>query len=197
MKDSKKNIDPGDGLVPPGPLSGGISTMKVAVRPPDIPAMEKISDLLVRMNRRGFNFPGGTSLFIRSIDGFIQFRDMSGSNISENSLLRVIEFDPSRGTFIVSGENEADITTEMAWYSLKALEEVNVLLFFPTSGEQAGMPEDVPRENRIKRMLTLARSLKESESLDLFGYRILKSRTLEEMESILVEIIEKDQSRSQ
>jgi hypothetical protein len=197
----QKEIDRGEGLTPPGPLSGSISTMKVAVRPPDIPTMDRVSDLVGRLKKKGEEIPPGSNLCIRVIDGFIQFKLLTDGIIPPSSVLRVIEHDPSRGTFMVSGEGRADIVTEMAWYSFRAMPDYHVLLFIDKGEEKVNKREHkgtgVERHNRIEEMLDLAKKLNEEETAERFGYKILKSRTLEDVSRISLKEAIGDQLKSQ
>lgn len=201
MKRDLMKMDPGQGLAPPGPLSLRSSTMKVAVRPPDIPIMDKISELMGILKEKGIVMPSASSICIRSIDGFIQFKVLTEKEIPPSSVLRVIEFDPSRGTFIVSGDVDADLVTEMAWYVLKALPDIHLLLFIPLQGEevdkdQSSLPMD--KEGRIRMMLDLASRLKEKDRVEIHGYEIIEGRTMDELKNSVIRYkLDKDQSISQ
>ncbi len=200
MKRDIMKLDPGQGLAPPGPLSLNNSTMKVAVRPPDIPVMDRMSELMESIKEKGVVIPSASSICMRSIDGFIQFKVLTEKEIPPSSVLRVIEFDPSRGTFIVSGDVDADLVTEMAWYVLKALPDIHLLLFIPLQGGEVDPNKSLPmdREGRIRMMLDLASLLKDKDRVEFHDYEIIEGRTMDELKNSIIRYkLENDQSKSQ
>ncbi len=187
-------VEPGKGLQLPGPLTGQISTLKVGIRPPDLPLIEKIRDLLREVEESGGTVPGGSSLSIRTIDGFVQIKDLKNISMDIGATVRVIEHDPSRGTFLVGGDGEADLITEISWYVLRALPGVHVLLFIPNDNGPLDTPRD--RSKRISQMLDVARMVKEEDEVILNGLKIVKLSSLKELKDAS-SLRSNDHSRSQ
>lgn len=193
MAEKKENYGPDDGLAQPGPLSRGLSTMKVGFRPPDIPLMEKVAASIKDIKGSGGEVPSGSRLVIRSIDGFIQFRDLEKMDMDRSKTLRIIEFDPSRGTFLTSGEGKADVISEASWYILKTLRDQHVLFIFPDEKERTELPEE--RKMRTMKFLDLSSSVFQKQDVSAMGYRFLRFATLDEMSAS--PIFREIQSKSQ
>ena len=187
-------MEPGKGLQLPGPLTGQISTLKVGIRPPDLPLIERIRDLVKEVEESGGTIPGGSSLSIRSIDGFIQIKDLKNISMDTGATVRVIEHDPSRGTFLVGGDGEADLITEISWYVLRALPDVHVLLFIPYGDGSLDLSKD--RSKRISQMLDVARLVKEEDEVILKGLKIVKLISLKELKDVS-SLRSSDHSKSQ
>jgi hypothetical protein len=162
--------------------------MKVGMRPPDIPLIDKIEEIISEVKERGGAIPGGSSLSMRSMEGFVQIRNLDLRSINNDSILRVIEHDPSRGTFLIGGDGEADITTEISWYVLRAIPSVDVLLFVPKSNvegnddeiDEVGGPPRA-RSARIDMMLRTAAEIKESDEVIIFGMIVRALNSLSEI----------------
>ncbi len=193
MENKPLKIKPGDGLAPQGPLSRQLSSMKVGVRPPDIPMIEKVGSTLDRLKKKGSEIPKGSALVIRSIDGFIHFKDLTGNDLRMTPILRIIEFDPSRGTFLTSGEGEADVISEASWYVLKVLKDQHILLVIPEEGSSVELSKE--SEMRTRTFLDLSSRLFGENEVTSLGYRFHKFATLEELENFKGLIV--DHSKSQ
>ena len=193
MADNRERIGTEDGLTLQGPLSGSISTMKVGVRPPDIPLIEKVEALIDDVRKGGGVIPDGSELVIRSIDGFVQFKDLKNRDLMSSEILTIIEFDPSRGTFLTSGEGKADLVSEASWYIMKALTDHHILFMFKEEGSTGEIPEESRSRSRV--FLDVASRVFKGNDVSGLGYRILKFRTLDEFASS--KIFETDHSKSQ
>lgn len=186
-----------DGLQKKGPLTGGISSIKVGVRPPDIPLIDHVQGLVGDLEKAGGKVPGGSSLATRSLDGFIQFPDLSARPIRPESVIRVIEFDPVRSVFLIGGDGEADLCSEISWYVLKAVPNLDAVLFLPDGGGSSKLPED--RDSRIDLMLGIAKLAKDGRMASSAGYTIIGLSKIDDLVrlDILYEKGSDDHSKSQ
>ncbi len=61
MDKNDAQINPDDGLKLQGPLTGQISTIKVGIRPPDLPLIDRIETALREVKKKGGIIPSGSS----------------------------------------------------------------------------------------------------------------------------------------
>ncbi|MBN1389511.1 MAG: hypothetical protein JXA22_02600 [Candidatus Thermoplasmatota archaeon] len=131
------------GLSDETPLGARIGRVKVAVRPPDPVLMEKISEKFKEMSSNGVKIPRGSSLAVRSIDGFYYLRD-AGYSMKDplSDVVSVVNYDPVRRTFILSGNGEVDDGGELFWFAFEAFPEDNVLFHVPEDPQGLVAPDD-------------------------------------------------------
>ena len=142
------------GLKDQTPLGGRIGVVKVAVRPPDPLLMERIADGLDEVISRGVKIPGGSSMAVRSIDGFYYIRKLQGSvRGSEPGVVSVVNYDPVRRTFILSGSGEVDDAGELFWFAFEAFVEDSVLFLDPGENGPFCLPDGL--KGRVSKNLNI------------------------------------------
>ncbi len=196
---NRKTLGPGEGLELPGPLSTELGTIKVGVRPPDIPLIERMEELISTVKDSGVDIPAGTSVAIRSFEGFVYFGDISRTPIEDSTVLRVIEYDPMRGTFLVGGDGRADRGTEICWYVLRALPDIHVVLVERKGKESdsGGMERLVGKEEHVRSMVNIAAALRERGHAEYDPFTIRGFATLDSLEKYMMKRGNDVQSRSQ
>ncbi|MBN1538942.1 MAG: hypothetical protein JW939_02270 [Candidatus Thermoplasmatota archaeon] len=180
MDQDKNGMDASSGLSGDTPLGSRIGGVKVAVRPPDPILMERLSKNLRDLASKGVKVPDGSSLAVRSIDGFYYFRDlMASSRDPASGVVSIVNYDPVRRTFILSGNGEVDERCELFWFAFEAFREDHVL--FHSSGDL--YPDSRPEllEERISFNIGILQKWKEQNPLKEGTVFLSRGRTLHSM----------------
>ncbi|MGA1793470.1 MAG: hypothetical protein ACMUHM_05930 [Thermoplasmatota archaeon] len=197
MEHKGVDIEGTDGLSDHTPLGSRIGRVKVAVRPPDPVLLEKLQTGIMELSERGVKVPEGSSMAVRSIDGFYYIPDLTGSlGTPDPEIVSIINYDPVRRTFILSGNGSVDDTTELFWFAFEAFGKDHVLFKGGIAGGVYRSPDDL--DQRLEFNLGILRSWKESNTLrsdDRFLWRGPDLQALFEM--IETEYANGDQSMSQ
>jgi len=148
------------GLADNTPLGARIGMVKVAIRPPDPILLDRLQVGIKELKEKGIHLPESSSLAIRSIDGFYYFRDLKETpGRSDNDLVSIVNYDPVRRTFILSGNGDVDDTGELFWFAFEAFESDHVLFREGMGGADFHSPDDMGQ--RVEMNLGILRSWKE------------------------------------
>jgi len=160
MERKEAGIARTDGLVDNTPLGARIGIVKVAIRPPDPMLLEKIQTGLKELKDKGIVLPESASMAVRSIDGFYYFRDLKASmGPSEADLVSIVNYDPVRRTFILSGNGTVDDVGELFWFAFEAFDNDHVLFREGKGETHFRSPDDM--DQRVEMNLGILRSWKE------------------------------------
>lgn len=144
MEDGKEHAMTGDGLSTDMPLGSRIGRVQVAVRPPDPVLIERITDRLKEIKGKGISIPDGASLAVRSVDGFYYIRSLNKIDLNlEPDIVSIVNYDPVRRTFILSGNGELDDVCEFFWYAFEAFSTDMILFHSNTSGDKFKAPDQM------------------------------------------------------
>jgi len=171
----------GGGLDLMGPLSRTIPVIKVAFRPQSRLLEEKVRNVIVRLKDEGVTFGQGSFASVRTMEGFCHFPDIvalirEGSELESRSFT-VIDHDPSRRTFCISGEGEGSTALEISWFCLRAFPEDVLVIGSPDENEKDDhVPEGV--QERLDHYLGMLRAWKGSRTIASSGYALYRGQDL-------------------
>jgi hypothetical protein len=144
MVDKKGPLSSKDGLTDHTPLGSRIGRVQVAVRPPDPVLVEKLQEGLKEISRSGPDLPGNSSLAVRSVDGFYFIRSLDALISSvQPEMVSVVNYDPARRTFILSGKGEVNDLCELFWYAFEAFTTDSILFHDRGSGGDLQAPDQM------------------------------------------------------
>lgn len=195
--DEGKNELSGDGFAPVGPFKGRPTFIRSAMRPVDPRISIRIDDLVRSLKRGGLSGGIRISLGIRSLDGFYTNRAESNLlDIRGEGMIDIINFDPVREVFMVSGEGRADISAELLWFGLEAFPDDFILCITQVDG---GWPMNIPEksDDRIEWSLDILRKWKKKRISTIGGYRFYRGGTLDDLQNYLLSEFKPDDQKSQ
>lgn len=171
----------GGGLDLRGPLSRTIPVIKVAFRPQSRLLEEKVRNTILRLKEGGVTFGTGSFASVRTMEGFCHFPNIDAltgnrSELEDNSFT-VIDHDPSRRSFCISGEGEGTIAMEISWFCLRAFPEDVLVIGIPTDdGKGGNVPEGT--QERLEHYLGLLREWKTSRKVASSGYSLFRGQDI-------------------
>lgn len=184
MDRDKNGTDASSGLSAETPLGSRIGGIKVAIRPPDPILMERLSRGLKDLASKGVKVPDGSSLAIRSIDGFYYFRDLAASSSDPASnVVSIVNYDPVRRTFILSGNGVVDDRCELFWFAFEAFPEDHVL--FHSSGDLVPDGSLDLLEERLSFNFGILKSWNKENSLKNGAVFLFRGRDLNSLFSVM------------
>jgi hypothetical protein len=171
----------GEGLDLSGPLSRTIPTIKVAFRPQSRLLEEKVKNAILRLKEGGVTFGTGSFASVRTMEGFCHFPNihaLTGNRSElENNSFTVIDHDPCRRSFCISGEGEGTIALEISWFCLRAFTEDVLVIGLPTGdGKSGNVPEGT--QERLEHYLGLLKEWKTSRKVASSGYSLYRGSDL-------------------
>ncbi|MGA1820908.1 MAG: hypothetical protein ACMUIG_00115 [Thermoplasmatota archaeon] len=193
MDEGKDEIR-GDGFAPVGPFKGRPTFIRSALRPVDPRISIRIDEMIRNLRSGGVKDDPGISIGIRSLDGYYT----NGSNITllqikGEELLDIINFDPTREVFMISGEGQADISAELLWFGFEAFPDDSTMCI---AGESGTWPMVIPEksDDRIDLALDILRKWKQNKCAVINGYRFFRGSAIQDLEHYLLsEFAESDQ----
>ncbi|MFW3147332.1 MAG: hypothetical protein ACMUIE_11055 [Thermoplasmatota archaeon] len=177
-----------NGLKISSPLGGEIGTITVAHRPVDPVLLDRLRTALDDLKASGAVLPGGLSLAVRSIDGFYYLRDLDSlAGSREPDILSVVNYDPSRRTFLLGGRRgRPDDKVELIWFAFKVFESEGLILIH----RQEGAPEKEDErdvEKRIEHFLSMVRIWKKENPIVHGGAKYWRLKNLGELKKVASE----------
>jgi hypothetical protein len=186
MVEEKEQIPIGSGLSTDMPLGSRIGRIQVAVRPPDPFLVEKITDRIKEIKKKGIHLPENSSLAIRSVDGFYYIRSMTTlDSAGESQIVSIVNYDPVRRTFILSGNGDLDDLCEFYWYAFEAF--TMDLVIYHTSGSDEEFRSPDQMDDRVSFNLSKLKVWKDERILEEGSHLFWKGKGLDDLFEFLVE----------
>jgi hypothetical protein len=176
----------GEGLTTSTPLGGRIGKVQVAVRPPDPILIERITEGIDELGKKGIELPLRSSLGVRSVDGFYHFRSLRdiGTKVQPD-VISVVNYDPVRRTFILSGKGELNDISEFIWFAFEAFPMELIIFHSGTEDEEFTSPDQM--DERVSFHLSKLRIWKDHQVLDEGSGFFWRGKKLEELFEFLEE----------
>ncbi|MEA3558395.1 MAG: hypothetical protein U9R75_03990 [Candidatus Thermoplasmatota archaeon] len=170
MKGPEWGMDLPPGLTRRSPLEGGIGMVQIAVRPVDPILVEKLRDGLKEIEGLNKKLMWGSSLGVRSIDGFHYFPDLVSIARDPSVLsMSIVQYDPVRRTFLISGSGSSgNAEMELLWYAFEVFRSDQIILMFRSAeGGELHPPEQM--DGRVNYFLSRIDGWKDSTVLKTDG----------------------------
>jgi len=171
----------GGGLDLRGPLSRSIPTIKVAFRPQNRLLGEKVGNAVHRLKDEGMLFGPGSFASVRTMEGFCHFPDLRALTDERSELestsFTVIDHDPTRRSFCISGDGEGSIALEISWFCLRAFPNDMIVIGLPADDEKSENVPEGPQE-RLEHYLGMLRDWKLSQNIKSSGYVLYRGPDL-------------------
>lgn len=186
MVEKSDSFSPESGLSDNTPLGARIGRVQVAVRPIDPVLMERIGERFREISEKGIEVPKGASLAIRSVDGFYYVPTIG--SLSTDDLARVVSivnYDPVRRTFILSGSGMVDDLCELFWYAFEAFPSDTMIFHDGGSEEEIRAPDQM--DARVSFNISRLHMWKEQEIMVENSRVFWRGRTLNGLMEFLIE----------
>jgi hypothetical protein len=189
MVRSTEPIGPEKGLTDNTPLGARIGRVQVAVRPPDPVLMDRIKETIGDAIEKGTILPLNSSLAIRSVDGFYFIEDLNGFlKGPDTKIVSVVNYDPVRRTFILSGSGEVNDLCELIWYGFEAF-TTDTIIFY-TRGDQDPIKSPDQMDARVSYNISRLTLWKDGPLLKEGSSFLWRGSTLEALVEVLRTISE-------
>jgi hypothetical protein len=186
MVKEDEHIPIGNGLSMDMPLGSRIGRIQVAVRPPDPFLIERITDRVKEIKKMGILLPEDSSLAIRSVDGFYYIKSMTTlDSAGEPEIVSIVNYDPVRRTFILSGKGELDDLCEFYWFAFEAF--LMDLVIYHTSGTDEEFRAPDQMDDRVSFNLSKLKVWKDEQVLEDGSHIFWKGKGLDDLFEFLVE----------
>lgn len=186
MEEKKEHIPSGDGLSTDMPLGSRIGRVQVAVRPPDPVLIERIGDRLKELKEKGISIPDNSSLAVRSVDGYYYFRSLNTLGSDKGSdIVSIVNYDPVRRTFILSGNGVLDDLCEFFWYTFEAFSTDMMIFHSNSSNEDFRAPDQM--DERVSFNISRLQSWRDSDILEDGPHIFWKGIGLDELIGFFIE----------
>jgi hypothetical protein len=162
-----------------GPLRGRTSSVRVAFRPVDPLMEERVREMASRIKAASPPDDLHLSFAVRSVDGFYVTSEGSDPIRGVLSLVRVIEYDVTRGVFLVSGDRDPDPWAAFYWFCLRVFPQDGAAC---VTGGKGGPKLPDNAEARARAMISAMAEWKKGNPLDHGGHTLFRCASLGQME---------------
>jgi len=165
-----------------GPLAGR-SSVHIAFRPVDPLVEERVRSLFADLSGSIGEGAPSVSLGIRSVDGFFCTSEGSDPLSGTIELVRVLNYDPVRGIFLLVGDPEPDPTAAIMWFGFKAFEDCGAICSISERGAELDLPDD--QEGRNGSILEFLRLWKDENPASFGAFNFSRVKNLEGTRSFI------------
>jgi hypothetical protein len=186
MEKEKDPLGKKNGLSDRTPLGSRIGMVQVAVRPPDPVLMERIADRFKELAEKGIQPPSTSSIAIRSVDGFY-FISMLERMVKglEPKIVSVVNYDPARRTFILSGSGEVNDLCELIWYAFEAFTSDSVI--FHDAGSEIDLRAPDQMDERVSFNISKLQIWKDDPILEDGSRLLWRGKGIDQLIDLLME----------